>query len=206
MPPCHVIRAAFLLASGISIGGFWIPSQIAAAEPAKTRTVQAGELKLKVPATWQEGAVPAGGFRLAQFMVPKGEGDSDNGEFVVFFFQGAGGTGGGVDANVARWVNQFEPQGRKVKLTSGKCPQGDYVVVDLQGTWNKPIGPPILQKTAPTPESRVVSVILTVKDQGNYFLRLTGPKKTIAANVAALRAAFGAEDEKSEKTYKPATE
>ena len=78
-----------------------------------------------------------------------------------------------------------------MKLTSGKCPQGDYVLVDLRGTWNKPIGPTIQQKTVEMPDARVLSVILTIKDQGNYFLRLTGPEKTVSANADALRRPSG---------------
>ena len=50
------------------------------------------------------------------------------------------------------------------------------------------------------PGARVVSVLLTGKDQSNYFLRLTGPEKTVSANVDALRAAIGA-DAKAEKAY-----
>ena len=74
------------------------------------------------------------------------------------------------------------------------------MLADLSGTWNKPIGPPIAQQTDEMPNARVLSVILTTKDQGNYFLRLTGPEKTVSANADALRAAIGA-DAKSEKAY-----
>jgi hypothetical protein len=169
-----------------------------AAEPAKTQTVTAGEIKLTVPTTWTQKETSSR-FRLAQFSVPKVGVDAEDAEFVVFFF-GAGG-GGNVDPNIHRWINQFHPQERKLKLTSGKCPQGDYVLVDLRGTWNKPIGPPIAQKTVELPNARVVSIILTAKDQSNYFLRLTGPEKSVSANVDALRAAIAA-NAKSEKDYK----
>jgi gluconolactonase len=47
------------------------------------------------------------------------------------------------------------------------------------------------------PNARALSVILSTKD-GNYFLRLTGPEKTVSANADALRTAIGA-DAKSEK-------
>ncbi len=138
-------------------------------------------------------------FRLAQFVVPKVSGDPEDAELVVFFF-GAGG-GGGVDANLHRWVGQFLSQGRKVKLTAGKCSQGDYVLADLSGTWKKPIGPPIAQQTVEMPNARFLAVILTTKDQGSYFLRFAGPAKTVSANADALRATIGA-DPKSEKAYK----
>jgi len=173
-----------------------------AAEPAKTHTVTAGEVKLTVPQSWAPKEATSR-FRLAQFTVPKTGGDAEDAEFVVYYF-GAGG-GGSVDPNIHRWINQFQPRDRKLKLTSGKCPQGDYVLVDLRGTWNKPIGPPIQQKTVEMRDARVLSVILTVKDQGSYFLRLMGPEKTISANADALRTAIGA-DAKSEKDYKVSEE
>jgi gluconolactonase len=169
-----------------------------AAEPAKTHTVTAGDIKLTVPESWTQKEV-ASRFRLAQFDVPKVKGDTEDAEFVVFYF-GAGG-GGSVDANLHRWINQFLPHGRKVKLTAGKCSQGDYVLADLSGTWKKPVGPPIAQQTVEMPNARFLGVILATKDQGSYFLRFAGPEKTVSANAEALRATIGA-DPKSEKVYK----
>jgi gluconolactonase len=166
-------------------------------EPAKTKTVTAGPLKLTVPETWKQKQASSR-FRLAQFSIPKVEGDPEDAEFVVYFF-GAGG-GGGPEDNLRRWINQFLPTERKVKLTSGKSPQGEYILADVTGTWNKPVGPMIAQKTKEMPGARVLSVILTGKDQNSYFLRLTGPDKTVSANVDALRAAIGA-DAKAEKEY-----
>jgi hypothetical protein len=169
-----------------------------AAEPAKSHTVTAGDIKLTVPESWTQKEATSR-FRLAQFVVPKVSGDPEDGELVVFFF-GAGG-GGGVDANLHRWVGQFLPQGRKAKLTAGKCSQGDYVLADLSGTWKKPIGPPVDQQTVEMPNARFLAVILTTKDQGSYFLRFAGPEKTVSANADAMRATIGA-DPKTEKEYK----
>jgi gluconolactonase len=167
------------------------------AEPA-TRTVEAGDLKLAVPETWQQKPATST-FRKAQFTIPKEKGDKEDAELVVFHFEGGG---GGVDANVARWINQFEPKARKVKTAKGQGKQGEYVLVDLQGTYKKPIGPPIQQRTVRMPEARMIGVIQTVGGE-NYFLRLAGPEKTVSANLPALRTALGA-DEKSEKEFKPA--
>lgn len=182
-----------LLASGLS-GAF-------AAEPNKTKTVKAGEISLAIPEAWRQTDA-SNKFRLAQFAVPKVNGDADGGEYVVYYFEGAG---GGIDDNIRRWVNQFRSKDRKLKITSGKCPHGDYVLVDLSGTWMKPVGPPIQQKTVETPHSRALSAILTVKDHGNYFLRLTGPQKTVSANADSFRAVIGA-DAKAEKVFKFAEE
>ena len=176
----------------------WCVSGVRAAEPAKTHTVTAGDIKLMIPEAWSQKETTSR-FRLAQFSIPKTGDDKEDAEFIVFYF-GAGG-GGNVDPNIHRWIGQFHPQGRTVKLSSGKCPQGDYVLADIRGNWKKPIGPPIQQQTVEMPNARVISVVLTTKDQGNFFLQLRGPEKTVAASADALRAAIGA-SKGSEKAYK----
>ena len=191
----------FLAASVSSAAGLDSAALVPAAEDAKTHSVKAGEINLTVPVSWQQKAA-TNNFRLAQFDIPKVGGDPEDGEFVVFSF---GGGGGGVDANIQRWIGQFQSKDRKMKLTSGKCPHGEYVLVDISGTWMKPVGRMIDQRTVEMPNARVLGVILKVKDAGNYFLRLTGPKKTTSANADAFRAAIGA-DAKSEKEYKLAEE
>jgi hypothetical protein len=181
--------AAFCLAGLVLAYGLSANADDASA----TKTIKADELALKVPAAWREGKV-TNNFRKAQLTVPKVEGDKEDAELIVYYFEGAG---GGVDANIQRWAGTFQPKGRTIKVTSGKSPLGDYVLVDLQGTWNKPIGRMDQQKTVEMPNARVLSLILTTKD-GNYFLRLTGPEKTVSANADALRATVGA-DAKTEK-------
>jgi len=158
-----------------------------------TKKISAGDLSLTVPENWKKEPVSSR-FRKAQMKVPKVEGDSEDADFVVYYFDGGG---GGVDPNIQRWVKSFQPAGRKTKATTGKAPQGEYVFLDLEGTWNKPVGPMVQQRTREMPNARALSVILTTKE-GNYFIRLTGPAKTVAANVDAFRASFGA-DAKSEK-------
>ena len=48
----------------------------------------------------------------------------------------------------------------------------------------------------------MLAVVLMVKDKGNYFLKLTGPQKTVAAASEALRVAIDA-DLKKEAELKP---
>ena len=162
-------------------------------KPDASVEVKAGDLKLKVPAKW-ESKPPSNNLRLAQFNVPAAEGDSAGAEVVVFppF-------GGSVNANVQRWVGQFESEGRELKTVKGKAEQGEYVLVELKGTYKKPIGPPIQQKTEAAPGSKMVAVIFKSNAGGNYFLRLVGPEKTVNANSAAFRTAFGGDAAKEDK-------
>jgi hypothetical protein len=192
-PVPFIVAALFLSQTGSA----------SAADSPSTKIVKAGDLTLKVPEAWhQEPVRGTARFspRKAQIKVPKVGGDKEDADLVVYFFAGGAGS---VDANIQRWLTAFESSGRKVKVTTGKSTEGAYVLVDTQGTWNKPIGamgPG--QRTEPVPDSRALGVILT--DKVGYYIRLTGPEKTVTANADALRAAFGA-DAKTEKE-RPAKE
>src|SRR5262245_33688037 len=163
---------------------------------AKTKEVKAGKITLAVPASWEQK--PQGNrMRLAELEVPAAEGDREPGEFVVFYFEGGA---GGVEANVKRWVDQFERDGRKEKIVSGESPQGKYTLVDLTGTYNKSIGPPIQKKSKRLEDWRGLNVMLQT-ESGDYFLKLDGPEKTVAAVEKEFRTSFGGkkENEKERK-------
>ncbi len=173
-----------------------------AAKPAATaKEVEAGDIKLSVPDSWKQQQTTSQ-FRLAQFSIPAAEGDADAGEFYI-----SPPIGGSPEANIGRWVGQFEGDGRELVMSKGKCPQGDYILVQLSGTFKRSIGPPIQQKTKPAPGYKMNGVILSAtkdgKSLGNYFLKLTGPAKTVAASEEALRASFGADKSKEEKYELP---
>ncbi len=169
--------------------------------PAAAKEVEAGDMKLLVPPTWKQQQ-PSNNLRLAQFAIPAAEGDTAAAELVV-----SPPIGGTREANITRWVDQFESEGRELVMSQGKSPQGDYVLVQLSGTFKRPLGPPILRKTEAAPGYKMHGVMLSVmkdgKVVGNYFLKLTGPAKTVAANEEALRAAIGADKSKEEKYELP---
>lgn len=200
----RLLTTWLLSVSMIVIAGFGTLSQSAAGaddKKSETREVKIDDIALIVPSHWKEQE-PSSRLRKAQFEIPQVEGDSDPAELVVSFFEGSG---GGIDANVQRWVNQFQSKERTAKLTEGTSKQGKYAFAEIAGTYNKPVGPPIRQQTKPMPGARMLGVILTVEGKGNYFLKLTGPEKTVAAAADAFRASFGA-DAKSEKELKSAGE
>jgi len=168
----------------------------AAEKSEKTNDVKVKDITLTVPADWKS-APPSNNLRLAQFEIPAVKGDKEPAELVISSF---GGTGGGVSANVTRWIGQFSSEGRKAKVTQGEAKTGKYVFVDISGTYNKSIGPPFLRKTKAVPDSRMLGVILAVEGKAYYFLKLTGPDKTVASAAEALRTSFGA-SAKDEKPF-----
>ena len=152
----------------------------------KTREVTAAGLTLSVPPTWRQQK-PSSSMRVMQFGLPAAEA-ADAPELAVFRFPG----GGSVDANVQRWIGQFRPEGRTSKVTTGSARGRDYVVVDVTGTYNKPIGPPMRRKSTPVSGQRMFAVILQPDDGGGlYFLKAVGGRAAIAAAAADIRASFG---------------
>src|SRR5580704_16277563 len=104
-----LVAAAFCVAVLVPVCG----QSTHAADAPETVAIEAGEVHLTVPKAWQLGKV-TGSFRKAQLKVPKAKGDSEDAEFAVYFLNGGG---GGVEANIQRWVRSFQPNGRKVKVT-----------------------------------------------------------------------------------------
>jgi gluconolactonase len=163
----------------------------------EVKPVKIEGITLNAPTSWKQEP-PANKLRLAQFKIGPAEGDPEPAELVISFFRG---DGGGIDPNLRRWTDQFAPDGRKEKLTQGMSPQGSYFYSDLSGTYLKSEGGPFAGgKKTPMPNFRSLSVILQVPDEGNYFLRLTGPAKTVNAAADAFRKSFDA-DAAKEKAY-----
>ena len=73
------------------------------AEEAKTKKVKLQDIQLEVPVNWKQQQ-PTSRLRAGQFQLPAVATDKDGAELVVYFF---GGAGGGVDANLKRWIGQF---------------------------------------------------------------------------------------------------
>ena len=135
--------------------------------------------------------------RVAEYSIPAKPLDAD---FVVFYF---GGPTGGIKANVDRWISQFDKDGLKLSMSQGKCAAGSYILVDTQGTWNKPDGPPFARKTIATPNSRVINVIVVEEKEGAkdyYFAKLSGHQDVVAKLTQVVRDVIAAEED-SEKPF-----
>jgi hypothetical protein len=137
----------------------------------------ASNVKWTPPARWQTG--PEKPMRAATYLIPAASGDSEGAECAVFM-----NIGGGVDANLKRWVGQFEqPDGsssdakaQRKKETINGFP---VTMVDLNGTFTGggvAMGGPATKKAG----YRLLGAIVETP-QGEVFFKLTGPAKTVAA-------------------------
>ena len=142
-------------------------------------TQTAGGLSWTSPKRWTIG--PERAMRAATYTVPAATGDAEDGECAVFFF--GPGQGGGVEANIDRWIGQFEqpdgkPSAERAKRKSESIDGIPVATIDLTGTYKG--GGPAMGTSTPKPGYRLLGAIATGPQAGIFF-KLTGPAKTVAA-------------------------
>jgi len=141
----------------------------------------ASGLQWTPPSGWKTG--PQGSaFRAATYLIPAVGGDSEGGECAVFK-----NIGGGVAANISRWISQFkQPDGSsseaKAKQKKTSINGLQVTTVDLTGTFTNS-GMAMGQSTSPKSGYRMLGAIVETP-QGDVFFKMTGPEKTIAAAEA----------------------
>jgi len=133
------------------------------------------------PSRWTKGGVRA--MRVATYVVPQAEGDSDGGECAVFFF-GAG-QGGDVNSNIERWGSQFEDAGQAVKTTT-QVNSMNVTRVEIAGTFLAPSGP-MMESQGRKANYRLLGAIVEAPE-GLVFFKFTGPQKTISTATAEFDA------------------
>jgi len=167
------------------------------AAPAEAPAPVASESKrwaFPVQEGWTEEAVKSK-MRMAQFALPKAEGDPEDASVIVYFF-GEGG-GGSIDANFQRWAGQFVVEGEADPMKAAK-----FARVERDGAvlHNMKISGKFIAETRPGSGDRVdkdawrMLATIVETDGGPYFVKLTGPEKTVqkwASSYDAFLAAAG---------------
>ena len=140
----------------------------------------ASGVKWAAPAAWKKA--PDRQMRVATYAAPAAAGDKEAGEVAVFYF--GPGQGGGVQANIDRWIGQF-PQKTGTPKTAKSTVAGMTVTsIDVSGTYGAASGPMASAKVD-KPGYRMLGAIVEAP-QGAVFFKFTGPAKTVTANEAAF--------------------
>jgi hypothetical protein len=139
-----------------------------------------GELKYKVPDGWLKEQ-PSSSMRVAQYKLPRVQGDSDDASLVLYFF--GSGQGGSVADNVDRWVNQMvQPDGssskEKARVETVTINGLKVTTVDVTGTYTAQMSPGGEARHNDNNQRLRAAVVETPK--GNYFAKLIGPEKTVS--------------------------
>jgi hypothetical protein len=137
-------------------------------------------LTFSAPAGWKASG-PSSSMRVAQFVLPRAAGDAADADLVVYYFGGSGGT---VDANIERWLSQMQqPDGKPssaVAKRDARTINGLKVtLVDVGGTYVAEMTPGSSQRHN-SPNFRLRAAVIETPG-GPYFIKLTGPSRTIAA-------------------------
>ena len=138
-----------------------------------------GELHFKAPDAWVKEQTTSS-MRVAQYKLPKAEGDPEDALLVVYYFGAT--QGGAVQANIDRWISQMQqPDGGaskdKAKTETSTVNGLKVTSVDVSGTYTAEMAPGSSSKHNDANYRLRAAVIETPK--GHYFLKLVGPAKTM---------------------------
>ena len=141
---------------------------------------QKNSLKFTVPPGWIEEERTSS-MRVAQYRLPRVEGDTEYGSVVLYYF--GQGQGGSTAANIERWVGQMKQGDGRSSKDVAKEDRFDVnglkvSTVDVTGTY--------VAETTPgsgtfenKPGYRLLAAVVETPN-GPYFLKLIGPEKTVA--------------------------
>jgi len=152
---------------------FVVSASLHAADPVE---FSVGNFSFERPKGWG-WVVPTAAMRKAQLSVP-GVGESAPGE-VTFFHFGAG-QGGGVQANVTRWLGQFQDGSSGTRTES----VGKTTVTFVQATGTFSSGMPGGVLTPMTGYAMRGAIL--ENPQGDIYIKLTGPVAVVKAAEAAF--------------------
>ena len=141
---------------------------------------QQSSLKFRVPAGWVEEE-RSSSMRVAQYRLPKAEGDTEDASLVLYYF--GQGQGGSTAANVERWVGQMKQEDGSASKDKAKEEKFEanglkVATVDVSGTY--------VAETTPgsgtlhnKPGYRLRAAVVETP-KGSYFVKLVGPEKTVS--------------------------
>jgi hypothetical protein len=162
-------------------------SEDAAAERTQgVREIVLGKrFKVTIPRHWVN-KIPAVTFIEHEFTVPSTvEGEPD----ARITFMAAG---GGVKANIERWIRQFRLPPGQDRNQAVVQKQLDIIgqkvhIVDVSGTYLEAVGA-MMERVIERNAYRMLGAIIECDDGFLYFVKLYGPEKTVAENESAFHA------------------
>lgn len=139
-----------------------------------------GPLRWQAPEGWKP-VKPASQMRLAEYHVAPAQG-GEPATMTVFYF-GKGG-GGSIQANIDRWIGQFQSVEGKPEQSTRTVNGMKVHLVAVAGTYK--VGAAMGGGQA-APNWRMRGAIVE-SPAGNFFFKMTGPQKTMDAQAKAFDA------------------
>jgi len=143
----------------------------------------AAGLRWAIPAKWK--VLPERPMRVATYGVPGAQGDA-GGECAVFYF--GPGQGGAAEANIQRWIGQFEA-GAAAQRSTRDVGGLKVSLVEVTGTYLAPSGP--MMQSAGSRPGHMLRGAVVEGPQGSVFFKLTGPAQAVKASGRDFEALVG---------------
>jgi hypothetical protein len=139
----------------------------------------AGRLTSTAPDGWKIRPATSS-MRVAEFILPRADGDTEDGDVVVYYFGAS--QGGDVEANITRWVGQMtQPDGRASKDLARRGAQTinglAVTTLEITGTYIAEMRPGATEHFNKPGFRMRTAVVKTPR--GPYFVKMLGPDKTI---------------------------
>ena len=139
-----------------------------------------GDLHFKAPDNWTIEKASSS-MRVAQYKLPKVEGDKEDASLILYYFGAT--QGGTAQANIDRWISQMQqpdgsPSKDKAKTETMTVNGLKLTTVDVTGTYTAEMAPG--SKTFHNDDNYRLRAAVIETPKGNYFVKLTGPAKTVA--------------------------
>lgn len=143
----------------------------------------------EVPEAWSESE-PSSSMRVAEYRLPGRDG-ADAGTMAVFYF--GSDAGGSVQANIDRWIGQFEVSGdasanERAEVRQKEVDGMKIHTVELTGTYDPGMG---MGGSGGAKEGQRLRGIIVESPEGPVFFKAVGPEATIEGHDDAFGALVG---------------
>jgi len=147
----------------------------ASAAPAASHSAAASrQLAWDAPGGWTR-AENTSSLRKATYKIPKHVDDMEAPELAISV------AGGAIDANIDRWVSQFDEAAKAtLKRTTRKVAGYDVTIVELSGTYQGNTMPGAPQ-TGPKASYALLGAIVPVDPEARWFFKMIGPTRSVSA-------------------------
>ncbi len=133
-----------------------------------------GKFLMVAPSSW-ETVPPKSGIIQYEFKAPK---DKKEDTARITIMQATG----GIDANIDRWIGQFDGvKDSEVKKEKKDIAGATVHIVDISGTYKESMGggPFAPGKVEKRENYRMLGAIIETKEAGTIFVKMTGPQATV---------------------------
>jgi hypothetical protein len=169
-----------------TLGPTLIPTAASAAARPTAPSPTAGVPQVQVtwadPPEWKRSE-KVNAMRKATYVVPHAPSEKEDGELGVFYF--GPGQGGGVDANIDRWVKQV-PDAKLDQVKRADRTANGLVAHTVEIASASYIANAMARGNEKLKSNYALLGAIVEAPSGSYFFKLTGPENTVAAAKATF--------------------